>query len=106
MLGSDPLSSRVGKALSEAVGPGLKAAFSREAVGPVGPGDKVLVEGLSGLRSGRVFFISCAPWDDNPEGPAAQVRVCVFVCVCVYVCVGVCVCVCVPNSLEILQVAK
>ncbi|XP_062305075.1 protein mono-ADP-ribosyltransferase PARP14-like [Osmerus eperlanus] len=72
MLGSDPLSSRVGKALSEAAGPGLKAAFSREAVGPIGPGDKVLVEGLSGLKSGRVFFISCAPWDNNPEGPAAQ----------------------------------
>uniref|UniRef100_A0A4W5RNU6 Macro domain-containing protein n=1 Tax=Hucho hucho TaxID=62062 RepID=A0A4W5RNU6_9TELE len=72
MVGSDPLSSRVGNALSEAAGPGLMTAFLRESGGRTAPGDNVLVEGLSGLSSGRVFFLSCAHWDSNPQGPAVQ----------------------------------
>ncbi|XP_024290271.2 uncharacterized protein LOC112259842 isoform X2 [Oncorhynchus tshawytscha] len=72
MVGSDPLSSRVGNVLSEAAGPVLMTAFLRESAGRTAPGDNVLVEGLSGLSSGRVFFLSCAHWDNNPQGPAVQ----------------------------------
>uniref|UniRef100_A0A4W5LNY1 Macro domain-containing protein n=1 Tax=Hucho hucho TaxID=62062 RepID=A0A4W5LNY1_9TELE len=89
MVGSDPLSSRVGNALSEAAGPGLMTAFLRESGGRTAPGDNILVEGLSGLSSGRVFFLSCAHWDNNPQGPAVQVCPFMFVCVCVCVCVCV-----------------
>ncbi|XP_021470466.1 uncharacterized protein LOC110531556 isoform X1 [Oncorhynchus mykiss] len=72
MVGSDPLSSRVGNVLSEAAGPALMTAFLRESAGWTAPGDNVLVEGLSGLSSGRIFFLSCAHWDNNPQGPAVQ----------------------------------
>ncbi|KAM9401119.1 protein mono-ADP-ribosyltransferase PARP14-like [Salvelinus alpinus] len=72
MVGSDPLSSRVGNVLSEAAGPALMTAFLRESGGRTAPGDNVLVEGLSGLSSGRVFFLSCAHWDNNPQGSAVQ----------------------------------
>ncbi|XP_029530092.1 uncharacterized protein LOC115137925 [Oncorhynchus nerka] len=72
MVGSDPLSSRVGNALLEAAGPGLMKAFARKSGGRTAPGENVLVEGLSGLSSGRVFFLSCAHWDNNPQGPAVQ----------------------------------
>ncbi|XP_029530094.1 protein mono-ADP-ribosyltransferase PARP14-like [Oncorhynchus nerka] len=72
MVGSDPLSSRVGHVLSDAAGPALMTAFQRELGGRTAPGDNVLVEGLSGLSSGRVFFLSCAHWDNNPQGPAVQ----------------------------------
>ncbi|XP_071020320.1 uncharacterized protein [Oncorhynchus clarkii lewisi] len=72
MVGSDPLSSRVGNALLEAAGPGMMTAFVRKSGGRTAPGDNVLVEGLSGLSSGRVFFLSCAHWDNNPQGPAVQ----------------------------------
>jgi hypothetical protein len=84
MVGSDPLSSRVGNALLEAAGPGMMKAFARKSGGRTAPGDNVLVEGLSGLSSGRVFFLRCAHWDNNPQGPAVQVG---RVCVCVRVCV-------------------
>ncbi|XP_014012001.2 uncharacterized protein isoform X1 [Salmo salar] len=72
MVGSDPLSSRVGNVLLDAAGPALMTAFLRESGGRTAPGDNVLVEGLSGLSSGRVFFLSCAHWDNNPQGPAVQ----------------------------------
>ncbi|XP_045068622.1 protein mono-ADP-ribosyltransferase PARP14-like [Coregonus clupeaformis] len=82
MVGSDPLSSRVGNVLLEANGPALMTAFLRESGGQTAPGDNVLVDGLSGLGSGRVFFLSCAHWDNNSQGPAVQV--CPLVCVCVF----------------------
>ncbi|CAB1345450.1 unnamed protein product, partial [Coregonus sp. 'balchen'] len=72
MVGSDPLSSRVGNVLSKAAGPGLMKAFLRESRGQTAPGDNVLVEGMSGLSSGCVFFLSCAHWDNNPQGQAVQ----------------------------------
>ncbi|KAL0970100.1 hypothetical protein UPYG_G00237140 [Umbra pygmaea] len=73
MIGGDPLSSRVGNLLSEAAGPGMRAAFLRESSGqPILPGHKVLVEGLPGFSSGRVFFLNCAPWDQQAQGPAVQ----------------------------------
>ncbi|XP_052353414.1 protein mono-ADP-ribosyltransferase PARP14-like isoform X2 [Oncorhynchus keta] len=72
MVGSKPLSSRVGHVLSEAAGPGLMKAFARKSGGRTAPGDNVLVEGLSGLSSGSVFFLSCLQWDNNLHGPAVQ----------------------------------
>ncbi|XP_071001049.1 protein mono-ADP-ribosyltransferase PARP14-like [Oncorhynchus clarkii lewisi] len=72
MVGSNPLSSRVGHVLSDAAGPALMTAFQRELGGRTAPGDNVLVEGLSGLSSGRIFFLSCLHWDNNPQGPAVQ----------------------------------
>ncbi|XP_029610115.1 protein mono-ADP-ribosyltransferase PARP14-like [Salmo trutta] len=72
MVGRDPLSSRVGNVLLDAAGPGLMTGFWRELGGRTAPGDNVLVEGLSGLSSGRVFFLSCAHWDNNLHGPAVQ----------------------------------
>ncbi|XP_042184126.1 protein mono-ADP-ribosyltransferase PARP14 isoform X2 [Oncorhynchus tshawytscha] len=72
MVGSNPLSSRVGNVLSEAAGPALMTAFLRELGGRTAPGDNVLVEGLSGLSSGSVFFLSCLQWDNNLHGPAVQ----------------------------------
>ncbi|KAK6291879.1 hypothetical protein J4Q44_G00376640 [Coregonus suidteri] len=72
MVGSDPLSSRVGNVLLEAAGQALMTAFLRESGGQTAPGDNVLVDGLSGLGSGRVFFLSCAHWDNNSQGPAVQ----------------------------------
>ncbi|XP_038831410.1 uncharacterized protein LOC120030154 isoform X1 [Salvelinus namaycush] len=72
MVGSDPLSSRVGNVLSLVAGPALMTAFLRESGEQTAPGDNVLVEGLSGLSSGRVFFLRCARWDNNPQGPAVQ----------------------------------
>ena len=84
MVGSDPLSSRVGNVLLDAAGLALMTAFLRESGGRTAPGENVLVEGLSGLSSGRVFFLRCAHWDNNPQGPAVQV--CPLVCVPVSVC--------------------
>nr|XP_046176439.1 protein mono-ADP-ribosyltransferase PARP14-like [Oncorhynchus gorbuscha] len=56
----------------EAAGPGLMKAFARKSGGWTAPGDNVLVEGLSGLSSGSVFFLSCLQWDNNLHGAAVQ----------------------------------
>uniref|UniRef100_A0AAY5JY71 Macro domain-containing protein n=1 Tax=Esox lucius TaxID=8010 RepID=A0AAY5JY71_ESOLU len=72
MIGSDPLSSRVGKVLSEAAGPELLAKFRRGSRDLTAPGDTVLVEELSGLRSSRVFFLSCAHYRNTPAVQALR----------------------------------
>ncbi|XP_029610118.1 uncharacterized protein LOC115194514 isoform X2 [Salmo trutta] len=72
MVGSDPLSSHVGNVLLDAAGPALMMAFLRESWGRTAPGDNVLVEEMSGVSPGRVFFLSCVRWDNNPQGPAVQ----------------------------------
>ncbi|XP_070785885.1 protein mono-ADP-ribosyltransferase PARP14-like isoform X2 [Enoplosus armatus] len=73
MFGHDPLSTRVGKALSNMVGPQLTAKFHKEAEGATLPGDTVLVEGLPALQSKGVFFLNLVPWDNNQHGTAVQV---------------------------------
>ncbi|KAJ8007574.1 hypothetical protein DPEC_G00095450 [Dallia pectoralis] len=73
MVANDPLSSRVGKVLSEAAGPGMMAAFLSTSRGKTVHANQVLVEGLSGLSSGRVFFLNCVRWDNNHQGPAVLV---------------------------------
>ncbi|XP_037614081.1 protein mono-ADP-ribosyltransferase PARP14-like isoform X1 [Sebastes umbrosus] len=72
MVGHHPLSTRVGNALSDMVGPQLTAKFHNEAGGATLPGDTVLVEGLPALRSKGVFFLNLIPWDNNPHGTAVQ----------------------------------
>ncbi|XP_035530830.1 protein mono-ADP-ribosyltransferase PARP14-like [Morone saxatilis] len=73
MASHDPLSTRVGNALSSMVGPQLTAKFHKEAGGATLPGDTILVEGLPGLPSKGVFFLNLLPWDNNQQGTAVQV---------------------------------
>ncbi|XP_044040522.1 protein mono-ADP-ribosyltransferase PARP14-like isoform X2 [Siniperca chuatsi] len=73
MVGHDPLSTRVGNALSNMVGPQLTAKFHKEADGATKPGDTVLVEGLPALQSKGVFFLNLFPWDNDRHGNAVQV---------------------------------
>ncbi|XP_019898754.3 protein mono-ADP-ribosyltransferase PARP14-like isoform X2 [Esox lucius] len=72
MDGNEPLSTRVGNALFEAAGHQLLAAFRRGSQDQIAPGDTVLVEGLSGLSSSRVFFLSCTQWKYNSKALAVQ----------------------------------
>lgn len=74
MAGHDPLSTRVGNALSNVVGPQLTAKFHKEAGGATLDGDIVLVEGLPALQSKGVFFLNLVTWDNNQNGTAVQVR--------------------------------
>ncbi|XP_042367810.1 protein mono-ADP-ribosyltransferase PARP14-like isoform X2 [Plectropomus leopardus] len=72
MAGHDPLSTRVGNALSNMVGPQLAARFHNEAGGATLPGQTVLVKGLPVLQSKGVFFLNLLPWDNNQHGTAVQ----------------------------------
>ncbi|XP_051800003.1 protein mono-ADP-ribosyltransferase PARP14-like [Acanthochromis polyacanthus] len=72
MVGHDPLSTRVGNALSDMVGPQLTAKFHKEAGGATLPSETVLVESLPVLKSKAVFFLNQVCWDDNPHGTAVQ----------------------------------
>ncbi|XP_029310994.1 protein mono-ADP-ribosyltransferase PARP14-like isoform X2 [Cottoperca gobio] len=73
MVGHDPLSTRVGNALSDMAGPQLTAKFHKEAGRAAAPGDTILVEGLPALQSKGVFFLNIIPWDNNQHGTAVQV---------------------------------
>ncbi|XP_076580590.1 protein mono-ADP-ribosyltransferase PARP14-like [Chaetodon auriga] len=73
MAGHNPLSTRVGNALSNMVGPELTAKFHKEAGGATLPSDTVLVEGLPALRCKGVYFINLVPWDNSEHGTAVQV---------------------------------
>lgn len=73
MVGHHPLSTCVGNTLFEIVGSQLTTRFKREAENEPIPGDSVLVEGLPGLQSNAVFFLSLAPFDGDPDGVPVQV---------------------------------
>ncbi|KAM6909468.1 uncharacterized protein FYW49_013303 [Xenentodon cancila] len=73
MVGDNPLSTRVGNILYKTAGYQLTARFTKEAGEEVIPGDSVLVEGLPGLRSTALLFLSLIPWDDDENGTAVQV---------------------------------
>ncbi|XP_061566326.1 uncharacterized protein LOC133420608 [Cololabis saira] len=73
MVGHDPLSTRVGNILRQAAGHQLTAGFTEEEGEEAIPGDSVLVEGLPGLPTHAVFFLSLTPWDDDESGTAVQV---------------------------------
>ncbi|KAG7234327.1 hypothetical protein INR49_005077 [Caranx melampygus] len=72
MAGHDPLSTRVGYALSAVVGPQLVDKFHRNAGGATLPGDIVLVDSLPALQSKAVIFLNLLPWDNNQNGTAVQ----------------------------------
>ncbi|XP_034712923.1 protein mono-ADP-ribosyltransferase PARP14-like isoform X2 [Etheostoma cragini] len=73
MVSCDPLSTRVGKILSNIVGPQLTAKFHKEAGGATQPGGIVLLDGLPALHSKGVFFINLLPWDNKQQETAVQV---------------------------------
>uniref|UniRef100_A0A3Q0SRT1 Macro domain-containing protein n=1 Tax=Amphilophus citrinellus TaxID=61819 RepID=A0A3Q0SRT1_AMPCI len=52
----------------------LTTRFKREAENEIIPGDSVLVEGLPGLQSNAVFFLSLAPFDSDPDGVPVEVK--------------------------------
>lgn len=74
MAGHDPLSTRVGHALSGVTGPLLTTKFHKEAGGAIVPGDIVMVQDLPVLQSKAVVFLSLAVWDNNQHGTAVQVK--------------------------------
>lgn len=74
MVHHEPLSTRVGNIFNQMVGSQLTVRFSQEAGEETMPGDSVLVEGLPGLPSDAVFFLSLIPWDDEEDGTAVQVE--------------------------------
>ncbi|KAM9335561.1 uncharacterized protein ABDE67_020554 [Symphorus nematophorus] len=72
MAGHNPLSTRIGNALSNMVGHQLTAKFRKEAGRATKPGDTVLVEGLHPLQTKGVIFLNLIPWDNNQHGTAVQ----------------------------------
>lgn len=82
MAGHDPLSTRVGNALSGVVGPQLADKFHRNAGGATLPGDIVLVDSLPALQSKAVIFLNLLPWDNNQNGTAVQVMCRIYIVLC------------------------
>ncbi|XP_030018799.1 protein mono-ADP-ribosyltransferase PARP14-like [Sphaeramia orbicularis] len=72
MVGHDPVSTRVGQAFSNVVGPQMTGKFHTEARGGTLTGDTVLVHGLPGLQSKAVFFLNLIQWDKKQNGTAVQ----------------------------------
>ncbi|KAM9718093.1 protein mono-ADP-ribosyltransferase PARP14-like [Menidia menidia] len=72
MVGHDPQSIRVGKALSSLFGPQLTARFHTEARGATLPGDAVTVDGLPTPACKAVIFINQVCWDNDQHGAAIQ----------------------------------
>ncbi|XP_028991732.1 protein mono-ADP-ribosyltransferase PARP14-like isoform X2 [Betta splendens] len=73
IVGHDPLSTNVAKALFNLAGPKLTANFYAEAGGATQPGDTVLVQDLPGLKCKAVIFLNLAVWGNNQHGGAVQV---------------------------------
>ncbi|XP_061592795.1 uncharacterized protein LOC133457483 [Cololabis saira] len=73
MVGDYPLSTRVGNILHEAAGSWLTNGFRKVGGEEAMPGDSVLVEGLPGLPTHAVFFLSLIPWDGDESGTTVQV---------------------------------
>ncbi|XP_032438306.1 protein mono-ADP-ribosyltransferase PARP15-like [Xiphophorus hellerii] len=73
MIGHDPLSSRIGKTLSNIIGEQLKEKFNKETEKATLPGETVVVDGLPGLKCKAVIFLNLLCWDNNEHGSAVQV---------------------------------
>ncbi|XP_028260907.1 uncharacterized protein LOC114435434 [Parambassis ranga] len=78
MVGRDPLSTRIGNALYERVGPELIARFKRETGGIVQFGNAVPMEDLPRKPGEQedwkvVFFLNLLPWNGDQTGVAAQI---------------------------------
>lgn len=74
MVGHDPLSTRVGNTLNDALGSQLSAWFHSAAGGVTLPGDAVLLEALPGLPAKAVLFLNLMPWDNTQDGAAVMVN--------------------------------
>lgn len=74
MVGTDPLSTRVGNILNKSVGFQLTSRFRHESGGESNLGESVLVEGLDGLPSNAIFLLNLAPWDEDENGVPVEVR--------------------------------
>ncbi|XP_032438307.1 protein mono-ADP-ribosyltransferase PARP14-like [Xiphophorus hellerii] len=72
MIGHDPLSSRIGKTLSNIIGKQLKEKFDKETGKATLPGETVVVDGLPGLKCKAVIFLNLICWDNKEDGSAAQ----------------------------------
>ncbi|KAK5618916.1 hypothetical protein CRENBAI_008488 [Crenichthys baileyi] len=73
MVHHDPLSTRVGNILSKKIGPKVTKRVRQESREETMPGDFVLVEELTGVPFGAVFFLSLVPWDEEDNGTAVEV---------------------------------
>ncbi|XP_072314828.1 protein mono-ADP-ribosyltransferase PARP14-like [Eucyclogobius newberryi] len=67
MLGHQPDSLRVGKALQSVVGAALAIRFNQASGGATLPGGTVLVEGLHGLPSNTVIFLNLINYNNQQE---------------------------------------
>ncbi|XP_023202148.1 poly [ADP-ribose] polymerase 14-like [Xiphophorus maculatus] len=72
MIGHDPLSSHIGKTLSNIIGKQLKEKFTKETGKATLPGETVVVDGLPGLKCKAVIFLNLLCWDNKEHGSAAQ----------------------------------
>lgn len=73
IVGHDPRSTLVAKALFNLAGPELTAKFYAEAGRATQPGDIVLVQDLPGLKAKAVIYLNLAAWDNNQQGTAVRV---------------------------------
>ncbi|XP_061564410.1 uncharacterized protein LOC133419318 [Cololabis saira] len=73
MVGDNPRSTRVGNIICKAAGSRLTNGFRKVGGEEAMPGDSVLVEGLPGLPTHAVFFLSLIPWNGDESGTAVQV---------------------------------
>lgn len=73
MIGHDPLSSRIGKTLSNIFGKQLEEKFTKETGKATLPGETFVVDGLPGLKCKAVIFLNLLCWDNKEHGSAAQV---------------------------------
>ncbi|CAN9509740.1 unnamed protein product [Ophioblennius macclurei] len=73
LAGLNLTSTRVGIALSNVAGPQLKAAFDKVAVAGLKPGDILVVDNLTALKSKIVIFIWLSAWD-NTDLPTQVLR--------------------------------
>ncbi|MED6293125.1 hypothetical protein CHARACLAT_007662 [Characodon lateralis] len=73
MVDHDPLSTRVGNILSKKIGPKRTKKVRQESREETMPGDFVLVEELTGVPFGAVFFLGLLPWDKEDNGIAVEV---------------------------------
>lgn len=73
MVGHNPLSTRIGKDLSNVAGPQLTANF-RDAGGATIPGDVTVVESLPTLKCKAAIFLNQVCWDNDQKGTAVEVK--------------------------------
>lgn len=74
MTSLNPVSTNIGQALANVVGPLLTAKFDKEAGGVALPGETVVLDSLPGLKCKTVIFLNLERWDNNLDGHPIQVK--------------------------------